>query len=108
MARYCPRLFGLFFPLAGNQATWPSVWHASSTRRYFAKTNLEEWRLTTSQYTNANRISTCGHVPWAREVPFQTVHSVSRFLSLSNNLGNLLFARRTTPTAVSDRVLMRF
>ena len=47
-------------------------------------------------------------LPWAREVPFQTVHSVSRFLSLSNNLGNLLFARRTTPMVVSGRVLIRF
>jgi hypothetical protein len=28
-----------------------------------------------------------GHLPWAREVPFQTVHSVSRFFNLSNNLG---------------------
>jgi hypothetical protein len=45
---------------------------------------------------------------WAREVPFQSVHSVSRFLNLHNNLGNLLFARRTTPAAVSDRVLIRF
>jgi len=48
------------------------------------------------------------HLPWAREVPFQAVHSVSRFFSFSNNLGNLLFARRTTPMAVSDRVLIRF
>jgi hypothetical protein len=40
------------------------------------------------------------HLPWACEAPFQTVHSVSHFLSLSNNLGNLLFARRTTPTAL--------
>jgi len=43
------------------------------------------------------------HLPWAREVPFQTVHSVSRFLSLSNNLGNLLFARQTTPMVVSGQ-----
>jgi hypothetical protein len=28
------------------------------------------------------------HLPWAREVPFQTFHPLSRFLSLSNNLGN--------------------
>jgi hypothetical protein len=47
-------------------------------------------------------------LPWAREVLFQTVHSVSRFLSLSNNLGNLLFARRTTSMAVSDDLLIRF
>ncbi len=47
------------------------------------------------------------HLPWAREVPFRTVHSVSRFLSLSNNLGNLLFARRTTPTVVSDRIFIQ-
>jgi len=33
-------------------------------------------------------------LPWAREAYFQSVHSVSRFLSLSNNLGNLLFARQ--------------
>jgi hypothetical protein len=48
------------------------------------------------------------HMPWAREVLFQTFHPVSCFLSLSNNLGNLLFARRTTPMAVSDRVLIQF
>jgi hypothetical protein len=30
--------------------------------------------------------SLVAHLPWAREVPFQTIHSVSRFLSLSNNL----------------------
>jgi hypothetical protein len=28
------------------------------------------------------------HLPWAREVPFQTAHAA--FLSLSNNFGNLL------------------
>jgi hypothetical protein len=44
----------------------------------------------------------------AREVLFQAVHSVSCFFSLSNNLGNLLFARRTTPTAVSDGLLIQF
>ena len=33
-------------------------------------------------------------LPWAREVPFQTVNSVSCFFSLSNNLGNLLLARQ--------------
>jgi len=43
-------------------------------------------------------------LPWAREVPFQTVRSVSCFLTLSNNLGHLLFARRTTPMIVSDTV----
>jgi hypothetical protein len=45
---------------------------------------------------------------WAREILFQTVHSVSRFFSLSNNLGNLLFARRTTPMPVSDGLLIQF
>jgi hypothetical protein len=25
------------------------------------------------------------HLPWARQAPFQTVHSVSRFLSLSKS-----------------------
>jgi hypothetical protein len=63
------------------------------------------------QPDSGDRNRLIGHaivLPWAREVPFQTVHSVSPFPGLSNNLGNLLFARRTTPTAVSDRVLMRF
>jgi hypothetical protein len=44
-----------------------------------------------------------GHLPWAREVLFQAVHSVSRFLSPSNNLGICSFARLTTTRAVSDR-----
>src|SRR5579872_4289377 len=48
------------------------------------------------------------HLPWAHEASFQSVRSISRFLSLSNNLGNLLFARQTTLMAVSDRVLIRF
>ncbi len=47
-------------------------------------------------------------IPWAREILFQTVHSLSRFFSLSNNFGNLLFARRTTPMPVSDGLLMQF
>jgi hypothetical protein len=37
-----------------------------------------------------------GHLPWVREAPFQVVHCVPHFLSLSNNLGNLLFARQTS------------
>jgi hypothetical protein len=49
-----------------------------------------------------------GLVRWAREVSFQTVHSVSCCFSLSNNLGNLLFARRTTPMVSSDGLLIRF
>jgi hypothetical protein len=48
------------------------------------------------------------YLPWAREAPLQNVHSISRFLGLSNNLRNPLFARRTTPIAVSDWVLIRF
>ena len=39
-----------------------------------------------------------------REGSLQTVQSASRFLSLSNNLGNLLFARRVTRMAISDKV----
>jgi hypothetical protein len=37
------------------------------------------------------------HLPRAHEIPFQTVDSVS-------NLRTLLFARRTGPRAMSDRV----
>jgi hypothetical protein len=57
-----------------------------------------------------NRFSCRGvsHLPWEREAPFQTVHSVSRVLSLSNNLGNLLFAQGTTPIVLSRGVLIRF
>jgi hypothetical protein len=40
------------------------------------------------------------HLPWVREAPFQAVHCVPRFLSLSNNLGNLLFGRQTTPMVI--------
>ena len=47
------------------------------------------------------------HLPWACEVSFQTVHSVFLFFSRSNNPGKLLFARRTTPMAISDGVLIR-
>jgi hypothetical protein len=43
-----------------------------------------------------------GDLPWAREVLFQTIHSASRFLSLSNNLGNLLLAPTDNPMAASD------
>src|ERR1035438_4971597 len=48
-----------------------------------------------------------GHVPWASEISFQKFHSVVRFLRFSNNLGNLVFARRTTPMTRSDRALIR-
>ncbi len=52
-----------------------------------------------------------GDLPWAREILFQTIHSTSRFLSLSNNLGNLLFAPTDNPDVcfrwVFDTVLIR-
>jgi len=44
---------------------------------------------------------------WSREIPFQTAHYVSRSLSLSNDMWNLLFARRTTPMPVSATVLIQ-
>jgi hypothetical protein len=45
---------------------------------------------------------------WARESPFQLLYSVSSFFSLSNNLGNLLFARQTTQSPPIDGVLVQF
>jgi hypothetical protein len=50
----------------------------------------------------------CGTLPWARGILFQKLHSVARFFNLSNNLGNLLFARQTSQTGSTDGVLIRF
>ena len=46
-------------------------------------------------------------LPWAHEAPFQTLHSVSHVLIVSNKMGNLLFARETTLMAPSDGPLIR-
>lgn len=45
---------------------------------------------------------------WARESPIQLLQSVSTFFSLSNSLGNLLFARQTTQVASTDGILAQF
>jgi hypothetical protein len=45
---------------------------------------------------------------WARESPFQLLQSVSSFFSLSNSLGNLLFARQSTQVASVNWVLAQF
>jgi hypothetical protein len=52
------------------------------TRKCAAESDLQ---LSTSRRTFVVKFT--NHLPWAREVPFQMVYSVSRFLSLSNNLG---------------------
>jgi hypothetical protein len=46
-----------------------------------------------------------GHLPWAPWQPLQMHHPVSSFFSLSNNLGNLLFARQLIQVASIDCVL---
>ena len=48
------------------------------------------------------------HLPWARGSSFQLLYSVSFFFSLSNNLGNLLFARQSTRVASIDGVMGQF
>jgi hypothetical protein len=49
-------------------------------------------------------VADANYLPRAREAPFRKVHSVSRFLSLSNNMGNLVFVRRATPMAVLETI----
>jgi len=49
-----------------------------------------------------------GHLPWARGSPVQELHSVSLVFSLSNNLGNLLFARQATQVTSAVGVLEQF
>ncbi len=48
------------------------------------------------------------HLSWARGSSFQLLYSVSSFFSLSNNLGNLLFARQSTQVASTDGVMDSF
>ena len=78
----------------------PSIVHQTGSSRSFLFGDVQELDGCKRVYQDRSGAACLG--------AFQTVHSVSRFLSLSNNLGNLLFARRTTPMAVSDRVLIRF
>ena len=84
------------------------VRHLDPVKTSFALLNtqpIDESGL--AMIVDANAVSqdrSRAHLPWAREAPFQTVHSVSRFLCLSNNLGNLLFARRAIRMVVSDTV----